>query len=217
MPRAPGAPADWAAVLDRLVGGDRLAFLELSRLVTGFLARWRAYDFRDEWDDIVQEVILAAVEAVRGRRLRQPAAVLGYLRTATRYKFVDWLRRRRGTSLETERDGRPTELSWPLDKPGDAGEPERLDLWEAVKRLPERHRKALIAVYVEGRTYEEAAEATEIPLGSLKRYLREGLATLRDHLEPRPRGTDPLSASSPTRLGEGDLAGPEIAPAGGRK
>ena len=34
-------------------------------------------------------------------------------------------------------------------------------------------------MYIEGRTYEEAAEATGIPLGSLKRYLRLGLGQLR--------------------------------------
>jgi RNA polymerase sigma-70 factor (ECF subfamily) len=205
-------------VLDRLVGGDRLAFVELSRLVTGFLVRWRAYDFRDEWDDLVQEVILAAVEAARSRRLRQPAAVLGYLRTATRYKFVDWLRRRRGESLELEREGRPTELSWPFERDApDRGEPERIDLWEAVKRLPENQQKALLCVYVEGRTYDEAALETGIPLGSLKRYLREGLVALRRELEPCPAGIDPLPTSSPTPLSEGEAGVPEIAPAGGRE
>ena len=40
----------------------------------------------------------------------------------------------------------------------------------------------MIAVYVEGRTYEEAAQATGIPLGSFKRYLRDGLAQLREEL-----------------------------------
>lgn len=51
---------DWAAVLERLLAGDRLALLQLSRLVNGFLARWNADDFRDEWDDVIQEVVLAA-------------------------------------------------------------------------------------------------------------------------------------------------------------
>src|SRR5437879_11125765 len=35
---------DWLAVLDRLLAGDRVAFLEVSRLVTGFLVQLRAYD-----------------------------------------------------------------------------------------------------------------------------------------------------------------------------
>ena len=94
---------DWPEVMDRLVRGDGAAFLEVSRLITGFLVQWRAYDFRDEWDDLIQEVVLAAIEATRARRLRKPGAIVGYLRTATRYKFVDCLRRRRGEPLERGR------------------------------------------------------------------------------------------------------------------
>src|SRR2546428_259265 len=51
----------------------------------------------------------------------------------------------------------------------------------AVSHLPEEQRRAIQAVYFEGQTYEEAAEATGIPLGSLKRYLRLGLGQLRAH------------------------------------
>jgi RNA polymerase sigma-70 factor (ECF subfamily) len=213
MSKAAEAP-DWAAVLERLIEGDRLAFLELSRLVTGFLVRWRAYDFRDEWDDLVQEVILAAVEAARGRRLRQPGAVVGYLRTAARYKFVDWLRRRRSEPLEPEREARPPELSWPAaSHDSRAAEAEHLDLGEALKSLPERQQRALLSVYVEGHTYDEAALSTGIPLGSLKRYLREGLVALRAALEPGPPAADPGEAAAPTSPGGVAMRG--VARAGG--
>jgi DNA-directed RNA polymerase specialized sigma24 family protein len=49
--------------------------------------------------------------------------------------------------------------------------------------LPEEQRRVIQAVYIEGKTYEEAAEATLIPLGSLKRYLRLGLSQLREQLK----------------------------------
>ena len=49
--------------MDRLVRGESAAFLAVARLITSFLRQWRAYDFRDEWDDLIQEVVLAAVEA----------------------------------------------------------------------------------------------------------------------------------------------------------
>ncbi|MCH8882455.1 MAG: ABC transporter substrate-binding protein, partial [SAR324 cluster bacterium] len=44
-----GATGDWNAILERLLAGDRVAFLEFNRLVTGFLAQLRAYDFREEF------------------------------------------------------------------------------------------------------------------------------------------------------------------------
>ena len=56
------------------------------------------------------------------------------------------------------------------------------DLHEALAALPEREREAVRAVYLEGQTYDEAAERTGIPLGSLKRALRTGLASLREKL-----------------------------------
>jgi hypothetical protein len=43
-----GSERDWMGVQTRLVAGDRLAFLELNRLVTGVLRQLRAYDFQDE-------------------------------------------------------------------------------------------------------------------------------------------------------------------------
>lgn len=59
----------------------------------------------------------------------------------------------------------------------------RTTIWQAIKALPERERLAVVEVHVSGRTYEEAAEVTGIPLGSLKRALRAGLAMLRESLE----------------------------------
>ena len=58
----------------------------------------------------------------------------------------------------------------------------------ALEELPERERKAVAAVHVEGRSYSEAAAATGIPLGSLKRHLRDGLARLRQALGARLEG-----------------------------
>jgi len=42
---------------------------------------------------------------------------------------------------------------------------------------------------VRGQTYPEAAASTGIPLGSLKRHLRDGLAALRTALAPEVRKT----------------------------
>ena len=170
---------DWAAVLERLLDGDRLALLKLGRLVNGFLARWNAYDFRDEWDDVIQEVVLAAGLAMRRGTLRSREAVVGYLRTTARHKFVDRLE----LHLRCERH----EIAWEavLDGPLEPAQPDAdsaRSVREALARLPDKWRDALTAVYLAGMTYEEAARDTGIPLGSLKRYLRDGLAQLRSEL-----------------------------------
>jgi RNA polymerase sigma-70 factor (ECF subfamily) len=186
---------DWPEVMDRLIRGDRAAFLEVSRLITGFLAQWRAYDFRDEWDDLIQEVVLAAIEATKAQRLRKPGAIFSYLRSATRYKFVDCLRRRRGEPLEIEGEERSADLHWPR---GPQCDPGSFEIWDQLRKLPEKQREAVSSVYVMGYTYSEAAAATGIPLGSLKRHLREGLAALRAELAELRAKSDPVTPSDPT-------------------
>jgi RNA polymerase sigma-70 factor (ECF subfamily) len=180
---------DWAAVLERLLEGDRLALVELSRLINGFLGRWNAYDFRDEWDDLIQEVVLAVGSALREGRIRERAAVVGYLRSTARFKFVDRLKRHLRCA---EDDTLPWEdvVDGALEPSTDdeSSNDTRRDLHAALTRLPEKKRDVVLAVYVHGKTYDEASESTGIPLGSLKRYLREGLAELRVELSPLLEG-----------------------------
>jgi RNA polymerase sigma-70 factor (ECF subfamily) len=194
---------DWADALERLSRGERVAFLEVSRLITGFLAGWRAYDFRDEWDDLVQDVILAAVQAHRGRKLRKPGAAVGYLRTTARYKFVDWLRRRRLEPLETEEGDESPALRWPPEEDGPEG---GFQIWDRVRRLPEKQQQAVMLVYVEGRTYHEAVEQSGIPLGSLKRYLREGIVALRESLSDFVDFSGPIRVPPATGTEEASVA-----------
>jgi RNA polymerase sigma-70 factor (ECF subfamily) len=172
---------DWQAVVERLLRDDERAFLEIARLVSGFLARWRAYDFADEWDDVIQEVVLATSLAVRERQLRDAGALPGYVRSVTRHKFVDQLRARL-------RLGRDAALAWeerlePAVPEDGRRSPElRADLETALDELPQKKRDAICGVYLEGKTYEQASREAGIPLGTLKRYLRDGLAQLRERL-----------------------------------
>ena len=51
-----------------------------------------------------------------------------------------------------------------------------------MQKLPGRQRTIVAGVYGEGKTYEQVAEDTGTPLGSLKRHLRDALVELRAHL-----------------------------------
>jgi RNA polymerase sigma-70 factor (ECF subfamily) len=126
--------------------------------------------------------VLVTATALRDGKIRERAAVVGYLRSTARFKFVDRLK-------SHLRCGDGASLPWeevvegPLE-PGDGREEVGLshDLRDALERLPEKPRQVVAAVHIEGKTYDEAARDTGIPLGSLKRYLREGLAQLRGEL-----------------------------------
>ena len=175
----PGESEDWIAVVDALVAGDRIAFARFNRLVTGLLIHFRAYDFENDWDDLRQEVLTAVVQNLRSGTLRDAKAFVGYVRTITRNKFVDRLKRRLRCR---ENETLPWEEEIARDAGGD-GDPElRRELLRALAGLEERDRVLIERVYLRGETYEEASRATGVPLGTLKRRLREGLTALRKRL-----------------------------------
>jgi RNA polymerase sigma-70 factor (ECF subfamily) len=175
------APSDWPAVLDRLLAGDRLAFLEFNRLVTGFLAQLRAYDFRDEWEDLRQEVLASVVQNARAGRLRDPKAFVGYVKIITRNKFVDRLKRQ---LRHHEKEALPWDEETARAVSIDPADEETRALWTAVEQLPEEQRTLVLGIYREGKTYQEVSETTGVPLGTLKRRLRQSLASLRQRLGP---------------------------------
>jgi len=183
--RGPGARAsgsdDWGAVLTQLVEGDRVAFLQFNRLVTGFLAQLRAYDFRDEWDDLRQEVLISVVSNARAGRLRDPKAFVGYVKIITRNKFMDRLKRQ---LRHSEKEALPWDDETARAAAVSEGRAEDAssDVWSEVRALPEDQQRILEGLYVEGKTYPEVSDDTGIPLGTLKRRLRASLEALRSRL-----------------------------------
>lgn len=180
---------DWAAVLEGLLAGDRIAFATLNRLVTTTLAQLRAWDFRDEWDDLRQEVLLALVASARAGRLREPAAIVGYVRVVTRNKFMDRLKRH----LRHHEDAH---LPWD-DETAQVFEareayPALYDLGTAFQALSPDERRVLEGIFRTGSTYEEVSQETGIPLGTMKRRLRTALATLRRRMAGEAERSKPL-------------------------
>jgi RNA polymerase sigma-70 factor (ECF subfamily) len=174
---------DWAAIVDRLLEGDEVACLKLSRLVTGFLASWRAYDFREEWQDLVQEVLIAVITSAREGRIRDRRAVVGYVRTIAHNKFMDRLKkhvgRKEDQTLEWEE---ATERGEQL--PSSVSSDELVvGMRLSLEKLPEPKRQIVYGVYGQGKTYEQVAQETGTPLGTVKRYLRDGLAELKREYE----------------------------------
>lgn len=186
--------AEWGAVVKGALDGDPRAYARLARLVTGHLAHWRGFDFRPDWDDMVQEVLLAVMAAYREGRLTGDGQVAAYLRQTTRFKFIDRIRASKRAAPDADpievADGPGSEAPWPPRASiGAEALAMRMTLIRALENLPERERLAVAEVHVRGNTYEEAAAATGIPLGSLKRSLRTGLARLREEIEARQEGS----------------------------
>jgi len=176
-------PEDWIRILDRLLDGDHLAFLKLNGLISGYLTRLRAYDFQDEWDDLRQEIVLSIVENAQRGRLRDPRALLAYVRVITRNKFVDRLKLRlRRHEKETLPWGEELTQETLLQESRSPRDERAADVWAAVGDLPVDEQRVFDGIYRQGKTYETVAAETGIPLGTMKRRLKTGLSTLRRRL-----------------------------------
>ena len=57
-----------------------------------------------------------------------------------------------------------------------------LDVWAAVRALPERQRTCVVLRYLEGLTEPEIAQTLDCPLGTVKSQLSRARARLADHL-----------------------------------
>jgi DNA-directed RNA polymerase specialized sigma24 family protein len=172
-----GRSDDWVAVVDRLLAGDRLALLEIDRLVTGVLVDLRAYDVRPEWDELRGEVVRSLLANARAGRLGEPRAVRGYIEILTRHKVVERLRTPPAGAEQ------PAAAEPSADANGAAdGRDAGAGIWAAVGDLPAEHQRLLDGVYRQGKTYQAVSEEWGLPIVTMKRRLREAFQSLRRRL-----------------------------------
>ena len=176
---------DWLAVLARLEKGDQVALIKVTNVITGFLARFRAYEYRDSWDDLCQEVLVALVRSARKGAIRDPRAFISYTGSITRNKLTDWIHQKQKPG-NPDLEGDP-ELAGAILDPAEGGggsaSPDvLLDLSRALEALPEKVRHVMDAVYLRGMGYEEAAKHLGMPFGTLKRMQTQGLKQLREKM-----------------------------------
>jgi RNA polymerase sigma factor (sigma-70 family) len=178
--------SDWVELHNRVAGGDRLALLEISRLVTDFLRRARAHDFESDWDDVIQSVLMTTVSAARNDKIRDPAALGGWVRSVTRNKLNDRLRDHLKAGPGGPLPWDEMHLSGLLAEPT----PETAESDHEVRRLldamPTPMGEILMRVKGHGRTCEQVSRDMGIPLGTIKRKLSEAMSRMRLHYEREP-------------------------------
>jgi RNA polymerase sigma-70 factor, ECF subfamily len=173
------------AAFDRMARGDSDALAEIydrhGRLVYSLALRI----VRDQADaeDVVQEVFSQAwrqasrYDAARG-------SVLGWLLTLTRSRAIDRLRGRRSRPEPTVDaavlDAIPDGAALADVQVQTAGQASQIRA--AVEGLSVLQRIAIELAFYEGLTHAEIAERLELPLGTVKTRIRQGLLKLRDRL-----------------------------------
>ena len=179
------ASEDWLAVLEQLEKGDALAFARVTDVVYGHLARLRAFEHREAWGDLVQDVVIALLRAHRKKQLREARSFISYVGTVTRNKLLDWLQRqgRPGSATYEGDAGLEAESRTDLKRSVSEQNTDTLiDLDRALLSLPDKERQVMEKIYLEGFSYKEAAEILGMPLGTLNRLQNQGLKKLREEM-----------------------------------
>jgi RNA polymerase sigma-70 factor (ECF subfamily) len=179
-----GSPPLDSAIMARVAKGDRDAFAELYdgtvRVVYGTVLRI----IRDpaQAEDVTQEVYVEAwrlaprFDLVSG----SPAA---WLTMIARSRAIDAVRSVERRRLREGRHVRETVSSAERDT-GDvvADSDESARVRRALESLPPAQRTAVELVYFDGKTQRDVSESLQVPLGTVKTRIRDGLRRLRAQL-----------------------------------
>lgn len=135
-------------------------------------------------EDVLQNVYIKVWERA-GRFDAELASPITWLATIARNSAIDW---RRSVAGRAARDTLPEQAASAV-----ADEDPRADqllmaaesadqLRRCLSELEERTRSCIRSAFFDGSTYAELAERENIPLGTMKSWIRRGLLRLKDCL-----------------------------------
>lgn len=171
-------------LLTRVARGDQAAVSEVIDLYGGLVATLaRRYCLNPaDTDDAIQEIF---VELWKNAARFQPdkGAEVTFVAMIARRRLVDLNRRRRGRPVvDIEVDSIPTDSG--NDFGGGAEFVEQIQsVVGLLKSMPEKQRQAILMAIYGGLTHTEVARQMQLPLGTVKTWIRQGLRTMRRHLE----------------------------------
>jgi RNA polymerase sigma-70 factor (ECF subfamily) len=171
--------------LERMAGGDADALEEIYDRHGRLLYSLALRIVRDQADaeDVVQEVFSQAWRQA-SRYDASRGTVLGWLLTLTRSRSIDRLRGRRSrpepsvdaavlSAIPDTAPAADVQVVW-------SGQVAQIRT--ALDELTMLQRIAIELAFYEGLTHAEIAERLELPLGTVKTRIRQGLLKLRDRL-----------------------------------
>jgi RNA polymerase sigma-70 factor (ECF subfamily) len=158
--------------------GERRAFGELVRrhgsAVRGLMRRMGAQ--AAEADDVAQDAFLAAFERIA--EFRGEGTFAGWVKKIAARQYLRRLQRERrlGAFAKEEADE--------ADEVRAADADAVIDLDEGLKSLGPGERLCVSLCFGAGLSHAEAAEALNLPLGTVKSHVKRGLEKLRARLAP---------------------------------
>ena len=180
------ARARLTAALTAVGRGDRVAMRQVYDMTAAklFGICLRICGERASAEDVLQTVYIKVWERA-GQFDAARASPITWLATIARNGAIDW---RRSVAGRAVRDTLPEQASFAVadDSPfADQSLVTAEDgarLHHCLDELEERSRTSIRAAFFDGSTYAELAERENVPLGTMKSWIRRGLLRLKDCL-----------------------------------
>lgn len=176
--------AELAAVLERVASGDQLAFGELYDLtaarIFGLVRRLLVDHAQSE--EVTQEVFLEIWQTAP-RFDSERGAAMSWMMTMAHRRAVDRIRASQAGRDRDQRIGR-RDITVDYDDVAETVEItiEHERVARAMTRLTELQREAVSLAYYAGLSHSELANYLDVPIGTVKTRLRDGMIRLRDEL-----------------------------------
>jgi RNA polymerase sigma factor (sigma-70 family) len=164
------------ALIVRAQNGDASAFGELVETHYDLIHRtaWKWCGNRADAEDIAQDVCVKLGQAIRGFDFRSAFSSWVYRITLNAVRDMQRAGRRRGRNADAYAEVAPAEQA-----PDQEAAATNRQLWEAVRRLPERQRDAVLLVYAEDLSHAAAADIMGIKEATVSFHVHEARKTLR--------------------------------------
>ncbi|UJF23212.1 sigma-70 family RNA polymerase sigma factor [Shewanella sp. OMA3-2] len=158
--------------------GDKQAFAELYQLTSGqlFAVSLKMLGRRELAEEALQEAYVKiwhnATEYQHGK-----GAVLTWMISIVRYRALDMLRYHKVRKEEALEDGQ--EAIFEASTPDDGPDVAKSKLDDCMGELEPQQKQAIHLAYYNGLTHHEVVGHLDLPLGTIKSWIRRGLQQLQ--------------------------------------
>ena len=178
---------DLAALVERMRAGQERALEELYDVTVGKLYALASTILRsaEDTEEIVCDTYAYAwANAARFDATR--ANALGWLLMLCRSRALDRLRQRRTNAHAADLAALKESDSSSSDQPYDVLSlmQQRSRIHTALSQLTPERRYLVSLAFLQGLSHQQIADATRLPLGTVKSHVRRALTQLREALEP---------------------------------
>lgn len=175
-------PSDEAALIKSALEGSQRAYTKLMSL-----HKLRVYNLilgivgnEDDAADLTQETFIKAFRSLH--RFNPDYPFRSWVIRIAYNCCMDFFRQKKYETVSME----DVEIVEPAAGPGERFERKgtAIRIEEAIQTLPENLRAAIMLRYKEGLSYQEISEVLDVPMGTVKTWLKRGRELLKSTLKP---------------------------------